>query len=193
MEPVTKTAEHCSKSTPAMTSPMGRLVAVCVSAGGIPKRSVRSAQITTHGLAGDEHAHDKHNRPDRAVSLFDWEILAQLRAEGFPVYPGAIGENLTVADLHVQRMPPGTLLEIGEVLLRLEQPRKPCYVLDAIDPCLKDVIVGRCGFMASVAREGIIDSSMTIRTLVNGSGRIQFIQRGAVDPLEVKTSAGNRT
>jgi hypothetical protein len=29
------------------------------------------------------------------------------------------------------------------------QPRKPCYVLDAIDPRLKEVIVGRCGHMAS--------------------------------------------
>lgn len=152
-----------------MTSPVGRLIAVCVSAGGIPKRSVRSAQITKKGLAGDEHAHEKHLRPDRAVSLFDWEVLTQLRTEGFPLYAGAIGENLTVAGLHVQRLQPGTLLEIGDVLLRLEQPRKPCYVLDAIDPCLKDVIVGRCGYMASVAREGIIDPSMPVRALINGS------------------------
>jgi MOSC domain-containing protein YiiM len=56
----------------------------------------------------------------------------------------------------VQSLPPGTLLEIGDVLLRLEEPRKPCYVLDAISPCLKDVIVGRCGYMASVLEGGMI-------------------------------------
>jgi MOSC domain-containing protein YiiM len=152
-----------------MTPSVGRLIAVCVSSGGIPKRSVCCAQITAKGLAGDEHAHEKHNRPERAVSLFDWEILTQLRSEGFLLYPGAIGENLTVAGVHVQRLPPGTLLEIGDVLLRLEQPRKPCYVLDSIHPCLKDVIAGRCGYLASVAREGIIDPSMPVRTLIDGS------------------------
>ena len=152
-----------------VASPAGRLIAVCVSSGDIPKQSVSSVQVTPAGLAGDEHAHQKHNRPDRAVSVFDWEILTQLQTEGFPLYPGAIGENLTVAGLHVQRLQPGTLLEIGEVLLRLEQPRKPCYVLDAIDPCLKDVIVGRCGYMASVVREGVIDPSMPVRARINGS------------------------
>lgn len=151
------------RSVRTMTSPAGKLVAVCISTGSIPKRSVDGVRTTTNGLEGDEHAHDKHNRPDRAVSLFDWEILTQLQGEGFHLYPGAIGENLTVAGLHVQHLPPGTLLEIGNVLLRLEQPRKPCYVLDAIDPSLKDVIVGRCGYMASVVREGIIDPSMSIK------------------------------
>jgi MOSC domain-containing protein YiiM len=96
------------------------------------------------------------------VSLFDIEILTQLQKEGFPLYPGAIGENLTVTGLGVQRLPPGTILEIGQVLLRLEEPRKPCYVLDAIHPCLKDVIVGRCGYMASVVRGGVIEPGMNI-------------------------------
>ncbi len=146
-----------------MASPAGNLVAVCVSSGSIPKRSVDGARVTTNGLEGDEHAHDKHNRPDRAVSLFDWEILTQLQGEGFHLYPGAIGENLTVSGLHVQHLPPGTLLEIGNVLLRLEQPRKPCYVLDSIDPSLKDVIVGRCGYMASVVREGLVNRSMRVQ------------------------------
>jgi MOSC domain-containing protein YiiM len=145
-----------------MEAAIGRLVAVCVSCGSIPKRTLPAVRVTTDGLAGDGHAHAKHNRPDRAISLFDLEILAQLQREGFPLYPGAIGENLTVAGLHVQRMLPGTLLEIGDVLLRLEEPRKPCYVLDAINPCLKDVIVGRCGYMASVVQGGLIEPGMRI-------------------------------
>lgn len=140
----------------------GQLVAVCVSCGSIPKRPLPTVRVTTEGLAGDGHAHAKHSRPDRAVSLFDLEILAQLQKEGFPLYPGAIGENLTVVGLHIQRMLPGALLEIGEVLLRLEEPRRPCYVLDAINPCLKDVIVGRCGYMASVVRGGMIGPGMEI-------------------------------
>ena len=77
--------------------------------------------------------------------------------------PGEAGENLTVEGLFVQQMEPGTLLDIGDVVLRLEKPRKPCYVLDAIDPRLKDVIVDRCGYMASVVQGGTIRPDMRIR------------------------------
>jgi MOSC domain-containing protein YiiM len=155
-------------------TPSGKVVAVCVSSGGIPKRTVEVVQVTADGLAGDGRAHAKHIRPERAVSLFDMEVLAQLRREGFALYPGAIGENLTVVGLDVQRMLPGTLLEIGSVVIRLEEPRKPCYVLDAIHPCLKDVIVGRCGYMASVVQEGRIEAGMDVVEFVPACSTLAY-------------------
>jgi MOSC domain-containing protein YiiM len=151
---------------------IGQLVAVCVSRGSIPKQTMAAVPVTMEGLEGDGHAHAKHNRPDRAISLFDLEILTQLQKEGFPLYPGAIGENLTVVGLHVQRLPPGTLLKIGDVLLQLVEPRKPCYVLDAINPCLKDVIVGRCGYMASVVQGGIVEPGMEIVIVSTNHARV---------------------
>ena len=154
-----------SRHEGAMKATSGRLVAVCVSRGSIPKHALTAVRVTPDGLEGDGHAHAKHNRRERAISLFDLEVLTQLQREGFPVYPGAIGENLTVAGLHVQLLPPGTLLRIGDVLLQLEEPRRPCYVLDAINPCLKDVIVGRCGYMASVVQGGVIKPGMDIVNL----------------------------
>lgn len=141
------------------------LVAVCVSGGGIPKLPVKSVWVSRVGLAADGHHHAKHICADRAVSLFDWETLQQLRAEGFPLEPGSAGENLTVAGLNVQALAPGTLLRIAQVVLRLEKPRKPCYVLDAIDERLKDAIVGRCGFMASVVQEGAIAPGILIEVV----------------------------
>ncbi|MGD9719910.1 MAG: MOSC domain-containing protein [Pirellulales bacterium] len=155
----------------------GKVVAVCVSAGGIPKRTLAAAQVTASGLTGDGHAHAKHIRSERALSLFDMEILAQLRREGFALYPGAIGENLTVVGLNVQLLPSGTLLEIGNVVIRLEEPRKPCYVLDTIHPCLKDVIVGRCGYMASVVQEGRIEAGMDVVELNAGATRVAALQQ----------------
>jgi MOSC domain-containing protein YiiM len=157
--------QTASKCAIVVEAAIGRIAAVCVSRGSIPKHAVTAARVTTDGLDGDEHAHAKHIRLDRAVSLFDLEILTQLQKEGFPLYPGAIGENLTVAGLNVQRLPPGTLLEVGDVLLRLEEPRKPCYVLDAINPRLKDIIVGCCGYMASVVKGGTIEPGMEIVSL----------------------------
>ena len=128
------------------------------------------------GLVGDGHAHEKHNGPDRALSLLDLEVLDQLRDEGFDLQPGMLGENLTAAGLAVQGMAPGTLLAIGEVVLRLEQPRKPCYVLDSIDPRLKEVLVGRCGYMASVVRCGTIQPGMEIVTLAEGRAEANAIR-----------------
>jgi len=141
------------------------VVAVCISDGGVPKWPLRSTTVTPAGLEGDSHAHAKHNRPDRAISIFDLESMEELVTEGFPLQPGSAGENITVQNLGVQQMDPGTVLEIGEVWLRLEKPRKPCYVLDVIDPRLKESIVGRCGYMASVVRGGTIRPGMPIRCL----------------------------
>ena len=140
-----------------------QVVAVCVSGGGIPKIPLQRAVVTPHGIEGDGHAHDKHIRLDRAVSLFDLEILKDLVAQGFSLQPGSAGENLTVVGLRVQSLSRGTRLRIGNVVLQLEEPRKPCYVLDAIDERLKDAIAGRCGYMASVIQPGIIHPALEIK------------------------------
>ncbi|HID22896.1 MAG TPA: MOSC domain-containing protein [Planctomycetaceae bacterium] len=138
------------------------VVAVCISEGGVPKQPQDRVRVTTSGLEGDAQEHAKHRKPTRAVSLFDEEILLQLREEGYDVSPGSIGENITLRNVHVQSLPPGTILEIGEVRIRLEEPRKPCFVLDVIDERLKDVLVGRCGYMGSVLREGEIRPGMPV-------------------------------
>jgi MOSC domain-containing protein YiiM len=142
------------------------VLAVSISPGGIPKYPQAIATVTRSGLLRDGRNHAKHIRPDRAVSLWDYEVLQQLVKEGFStLVPGAAGENLTLVGLNVQSLPIGTLLRIGDVTLKLEQPRKPCYVLDPIDPRLKDAIVGRCGYMASVVKEGILQPGMAIEVL----------------------------
>ena len=144
-----------------MTTP--QVIAVNISAGGIPKLPVSEGDLNGDGLLGDVHAHAKHVRPDRAVSLLDYEIILELGREGFLVWPGRMGENLTLVGVDVQRMSPGTELTIDEAVLRLEAPRKPCYVLDAIDPRLKEAAVGRCGYMASVVRGGLIRPGAAVR------------------------------
>jgi len=133
---------------------LGEVVSVNVSAGGIPKIPQPQVAIETRGIVGDHQAHEKHRRPDRALSLWDIEILEQLCQEGYSIVPGAIGENILFKGVNVQGLSPGTLLELGSVVIKLEQPRKPCFILDPLSESLKDVIVGRCGYMASVLVEG---------------------------------------
>ena len=141
-----------------------QVVAVCVSSGGIPKYPQCSVQVSFSGLRNDGHNHAKHNNPLQAVCLQDEETLEQLRQEGFPLYYGTAGENLTVRYLYVQKLSIGTILEFqGGVILELTKERKPCYVLDSIDIRLKEVIMGRCGFYAKVLQEGVIQIGESIQ------------------------------
>ncbi len=140
-----------------------RLLAINISPGGIPKLPVAQVRVTVTGLEGDGRDHAKHISPERAVTLHDEEILQQLRAEGYAATPGALGENLTVSGLHVQELIPGTRLRVaGGVELELTEARKPCFVLDAIHPDLKEAVRGRCGFLARVITEGTIQTGAEI-------------------------------
>lgn len=139
------------------------VVAVCISSGGIPKRRVIEARAEEAGLVGDTHAHEKHIRPHRALLLQDLEKLEDLKREGFDLEPGIMGENLTVRDLNVQDMKPGTRLRLGRgPLLELSEPRKPCFILDQIDPRLQAAVVGRCGYLASVIEPGVVFEGQSI-------------------------------
>ena len=142
------------------------VVSVNISRGGIPKRPVKRAEVRIGGLVGDGHNHEKHNTPLQAMSLIDAEDLDDLRAEGFVVHRGATGENVTVRRLSLDDLEPGDRLRFsGGVEIELTKKRKPCYVLDAIDSRLKEVIVGRCGFLAKVIREGMLTPGETIEVI----------------------------
>ena len=142
---------------------MPTVISVNISNGGIPKLPVDQCDVTVQGLVGDERDHDKHYALDRAVSLIDKEILDQLKIEGYPVSPGAVGENLTVEALNLQNLEPGDRLTFdGGLCIELVEARKPCYVLDPLGGSLKKDIVGRCGYLARVIEVGTIATGANI-------------------------------
>ena len=49
-----------------------------------------------------------------------------LQAEGHPVFPGALGENVTTADLDWERMTPGARLRLGPVEIEITRYTTPC-------------------------------------------------------------------
>src|SRR5262249_28753869 len=98
------------------------------SPGGVPKNAVPSAEVTSAGLAGDGHRDlEHHGGPDRAVCLFALELIRALQAEGHPVVPGALGEDLTVAGIRWKDVVPGSRLALGgRVLLEVTRYTSPC-------------------------------------------------------------------
>lgn len=114
---------------------MPHIVQVNVSNGGVPKRAVAQALVTATGLEGDAVNHPKiHGGPERAVCLYSLERLLALQDEGHPIFPGAVGENLTITGLDWARLTPETVLEVGEdegPVLQLTRPVTPCNTIAA--------------------------------------------------------------
>jgi MOSC domain-containing protein YiiM len=110
-------------------SDVGRIVQLSVSNGGVPKRAVPMARITPLGLEGDAHRDGEHHGgPERAVCLFAMEAIRELQAEGHPLVPGALGENVTLEGLDWSAVQPGTRLQFGdEVVLEVTRYTTPCF------------------------------------------------------------------
>lgn len=102
-----------------------------VSGGGVPKRPIEDGQVTKTGLAGDRQAKPGiHGGPYRALSLFPLEHIESLAAEGHPIEPGSVGENVTTRGLDWAEIVPGTCLRLGdEVQIRITSYAAPCTTI----------------------------------------------------------------
>jgi MOSC domain-containing protein YiiM len=105
----------------------GVLESINVSRGGVPKTSVLEALVTEEGVIGDRQRDRRfHGGPDRAVSLFSFEIIEGLQLDGHPISPGSAGENLTVSGLDWSALKPGAEIQIGPVRLLVTGFASPC-------------------------------------------------------------------
>lgn len=101
------------------------------SDGGVPKRAVGAAELTRTGLIGDRQAHRTfHGGPQRALCLYPLEHITRLQGEGHPIFPGSIGENVTVAGLDWEALGPGSRLALGdEVVVEITSYASPCKTI----------------------------------------------------------------
>jgi len=119
----------------------GSIVQISISSGGLPKCAVPEGLVTPLGIEGDLHAHPEvHGGPLQAVLLVSAEMLDELGAGGYALFPGALGENLTTRGLDFRRLRPGNRLRAGEALLEITKPRGPCSALDRYGASLKSEI-----------------------------------------------------
>ena len=107
----------------------GRIVQISISAGGVPKRPVAEARVTADGIDGDGHRNTRyHGGPDRALCLYSIERIRALAAEGHPIVPGSIGENVTIEGLEWSAVEPGARMRLGErVVIEVTRYTSPCF------------------------------------------------------------------
>lgn len=150
----------------------GRLIQINVSPGGVPKLPVAQARVTFDRVAGDNWNDTQHHGlPGQAVLLFSLEVIADLVAEGYPLFPGALGENFTTEGIDYRRIRLGDRLRVGsDVEIRITKVRRPCRTIAVygsgilratFDPEVKGGNTssprwGRSGFYAEVLKEGLV-------------------------------------
>lgn len=109
----------------------GHIFQINASRGGVPKSPLREAVVDELGLTADSHAHPKiHGGPTAALCLYSMERILALQAEGHPIFPGSVGENITVATLAWEQVVPGVRLRLGdEVLVEVTRYTTPCATI----------------------------------------------------------------
>ncbi len=122
----------------------GSIVQISISRGGLPKFPIAEGRLDLLGIEGDSHAHPNiHGGPDKAVLIVTSEGIAELVVRGYPLYPGAMGENLTTHGLDRRQLRIGQQLRAGSALLEITRLRGPCSALDVYGENLKSEVYGK--------------------------------------------------
>lgn len=84
------------------------------------------------GIEGDRHRQPEpvHGTAAQAACLLAFEAIERIRADGHQAFPGAYGENLTIAGLDWGGLRHGDRLRVGEhggPLLELTDYATPCH------------------------------------------------------------------
>ncbi|HTS66885.1 MAG TPA: MOSC domain-containing protein [Candidatus Acidoferrales bacterium] len=163
-----------------MSGDSGTVLQVNTSRGGLPKRSIGEGFITPLGIEGDMQAHpDIHGGPQQAVLIVASEVVDELRAQGYPLFYGALGENLTTRGLAIRDVRIGDQIRAGGALLEITKPRGPCSSLDIYGESLRNEVYdrkvkerdptsprwGMSGFYASVIQPGPVREGDAIQVI----------------------------
>lgn len=110
----------------------GRLSGIHTSPGGVPKQRIETARVDRSGIVGDtQAARLHHGRPWQALCLYSADAIERLAAEGHPIAPGRIGENLTISSVDWSKLRPGLSVKIGGMTCLLSAPAVPCAKIGA--------------------------------------------------------------
>jgi hypothetical protein len=147
-----------SASAPDVGTPSaGRVVAVsCSTTHTFSKPTQLCIRLIAGlGVAGDAHmgrtvkhrsrvARDPTQPNLRQVHLLHAELFDELRARGFVVAPGQLGENISTGGINLLALPIGTRLHVGRsAIIEVTGLRNPCVQLDRFQQGLMAAVLDR--------------------------------------------------
>lgn len=142
-----------------------------VKSGINQKHSCEQLLVAEGAVTGDSQADPKHHGGlDRVLHHFPREHYGQYRRwdmiSGFKDAP-TMGENISTVGLDETQVNIGDIIQIGEVLLQVTQPRSPCFKLNLQfghnEFALAMQQSGRCGWFYRVIQTGTIYAADTIK------------------------------
>jgi MOSC domain-containing protein YiiM len=93
----------------------------------------------------------------RQVHLVHAELHDELRARGFDVNPGEMGENITTRGVDLLGLPAGTRLHLGEVaIVEIKGLRNPCAQLDGLQPGLMQAVLDKDEMGNLIRKAGVM-------------------------------------
>ena len=134
---------------------------------GKPNRE-RIRLLAGLGVEGDAHmgttvkhrsrvARDPSQPNLRQVHLIHAELHDELRAAGFAVTAGQMGENVTTRGLDLLALPAGTLLHVGDAaVVEITGLRNPCKQLDGIQEGLMAATLDRDAAGSLIRKAGVM-------------------------------------
>ncbi|MET0719380.1 MAG: MOSC domain-containing protein, partial [Tardiphaga sp.] len=120
------------------------------------------------GVEGDghcgalvQHRYDRRRDPARPnlrqVHLIAAELFDELKAKGFALSPGDLGENVTTDGLDLLALPAGTKLRLGDhAIIELTGLREPCVLMDRFQHGLKAATTERNADGARMFKAGVM-------------------------------------
>ena len=151
---------------------------------GLPKIPADAVRVTAQGLEGDYNrfrTNAKASDPARAVMMMTIEMLQKLNAEGWPVQPGDMGENITSQGIAYDEFVIGGQYQIGEAVIEIAEPCLACMNLASLPFIGQDrgpefirtltrmegnALFNRRGWYAAVVREGMVSPGDAITSFL---------------------------
>jgi MOSC domain-containing protein YiiM len=121
----------------------------------------------------------------RQVHLIPAELHDELRARGFTVGPGEMGENVLTRGLDVLALPAGARLGLGgAAVVELTGLRNPCRQLDGLAPGLMAAVLARDETGALVRLAGVMAVVVHGGDVAPGDPITVVLPDGPHSPLE---------
>ncbi|MCW2723089.1 MAG: hypothetical protein JWN35_10 [Frankiales bacterium] len=92
----------------------------------------------------------------RQVHLIHAELHDELRARGFGVKPGDMGENVTTRGVDLLGLPTGARLRLGDAVVEITGLRNPCVQLDRFHRGLMGAVMDRDADGRLIRKAGVM-------------------------------------
>lgn len=169
-----------------------------VVSGIVKRASEQPHALSFTGIEGDGQGDTVHHGGrDKAICVyFERHLPYWSRKYNRSFEAGAFGENLTISEWTEQDLCIGDIVNIGDVVVQVSQPRQPCYKL-GLRHDLPELpghvqLQGYTGFYFRVMKEGVLHSGSELMIVQRHPAGISIAEANRLMYINKEDVAGLR-